>query len=81
MDEAQAQQILIKNTAKQSLKIDEISEKMNLVISGIKELVATQKELLTFFVALDRREMGLNDVNSQEYLTELRKDEFKPITD
>lgn len=57
-----------------TLKVDETN-------SILKELVMLQREQLNFFVALDRREMGMEDTSSAEYLTELRKDNFTPTAD
>jgi hypothetical protein len=52
--------------------------KLDHIASLIKESISLQKEQLNFFVAIDKREMGLDDTNSLEYLTELRNDGFEP---
>ncbi len=61
--------------------ITDVSGKLDILISLMKETANLQRDLLTFFVALDKREMGMEDTNSQEYLTELRKDGFEPRTE
>jgi hypothetical protein len=63
---------------KQNVLLTDISGKFDSLISLMKEMSSSQRDLLSFFVAIDRREMGMSDTNSQEYLTELKKDGFEP---
>lgn len=66
---------------KQNILLGDISGKLDSLISLMKEMSSSQRDLLSFFVAIDRREMGMDDVNSKEYLTELTKDGFEPRTE
>lgn len=57
---------------------------MKELIDSHKELIeltkqnnAVLRELLNFFVSIDRREQG-NDSENQEYLKELEQDGFRP---
>ncbi len=58
--------------------LSEMSKKFDTLISLMKESIGLQRDIFTFFVAIDKREMGLEDTNAQEYLTELKNDGFEP---
>mgnify|MGYP003970828209 CR=1 FL=1 len=55
--------------------IQKDSEKTNELLT---ELIAINRETLNFFVAVEERESGVESSFNQEYLTEIKKDGFKP---
>jgi len=78
MDEFQ--HLMLSGIREQASTLKEVNTRLDAVISLVKELSSIQREQLNFFVAIDKRDMGALDTNSQEYLTELRNDGFEPKT-
>jgi hypothetical protein len=79
MDEYQHQ--TLSNLQNQTTALKEVTKKLDLIANLLQDIAKLQKEQLSFFVAIDKREMGLDDTNAQEYLTELRNDGFEPRTE
>lgn len=76
MDETQ--HLIASSLQSSNLSFKEMIKKMDIVINLLQDSLKIQKEQLSFFVAIDKRELGLDDTNAQEYLTELKKDGFEP---
>jgi len=53
---------------------DSIEGKLNTIISLLRESIAIQKNMLNFFLSIEKRENGGYDVNFEQYLTEVKKD-------
>lgn len=69
-------QLLTKNNDLLTELLREVKEENE----SLKTTNAVLRELLNFFVSVDRREQGLDDENVTEYLNELKKDGFNPPT-
>ena len=65
---------------KQIDKLDLIEIQIEKQNELLKENNSLMRELLNFFVSIDRRDQGMDSENAQEYLAELEKDGFNPPT-
>lgn len=72
------QHLILSHLREQTIAIQETNKRLDSLTELQKELVSINRELLTFFVAIDERESGSDSTAGQEYLTELEKDGFSP---
>ncbi len=79
MDQKLAHQLIVLEN-KQLDKLELFETALKEQTKLLKENNSIMRELLNFFVSIDRRDQGFESEASQEYLAELEKDGFNPPT-